>query len=71
MSKNVGTIDRWGRGILAAALAVAAGVAPLPLAIRLPGFGLTASYLLLTALRGTCLGYRLLGLSTCPRHDGS
>jgi len=28
--------------------------------------GITAVYLLFTALWGTCLGYRMLGLSSCP-----
>jgi hypothetical protein len=67
MSKNVGALDRWGRGILGAALVVSAVLAPLSLPVRLLGFGLTAGYLFVTALSGTCLGYRLMGRSTCPR----
>ncbi len=66
MKKNVGSWDRIGRVIAAAALGVCAIVAPLPLWIRVAGFGVNALYLAFTALSGTCLGYRLMGKSTCP-----
>jgi hypothetical protein len=61
---NVGTLDRLARA-LAAALSVAAAFAlplSLPWAIGLGGMGV---YLLGTALVGSCLGYRLMGRSTC------
>ena len=41
-------------------------MAPLPYAVRVPAFGLMGVYMLFTALAGTCLGYRLMGRSTCP-----
>jgi hypothetical protein len=63
---NIGTVDRTLRGIVALALVVCAFVAPLPPAVRILGFGLSAVYMLFTVLSGTCLGYRMLGMSTCP-----
>ena len=45
---------------------VAAGVvAPLPW-LGAAAAGGTGVYLLFTALAGSCLGYRLMGRSTCP-----
>jgi hypothetical protein len=41
-------------------------MAPLSLGTRLVVFSLPAAYLLFTALAGTCLGYSLMGKSTCP-----
>jgi hypothetical protein len=62
---NVGTFDRVARA-LAAALAVTAAFT-LPLAgAWAVGLGATGVYLLGTAVAGTCLGYRLLGKSSCP-----
>lgn len=65
MKKNLGTVDRLGRSGLAVALGVCSVVAPLPVSVRLAGFGALALYFALTALIGSCLGYRLLGMSTC------
>jgi hypothetical protein len=66
MTKNVGTVDRMFRGLGAAVMVACAILAPLPTAVRLPLFGGTALYMLFTVLSGTCLGYRLMGRSTCP-----
>ena len=66
MAKNLGNTDRAVRvvaAIISATCAVAAPVSPLG---RLVAFGGTSLYLLFTALAGTCLGYRLMGKSTCP-----
>ena len=41
-------------------------LAPLPLLVRVLALGGGAAYLLGSALVGTCLGYRLIGVSTCP-----
>ena len=61
---NVGTLDRAARG-LAAALSVAAAIA-LPLSLPWAiGLGAMGVYLLGSALVGSCLGYRLMGKSTC------
>jgi hypothetical protein len=40
-------------------------LAPLPLLVRVLGFAVTGTYLLLSAWLGSCLGYRLLGKSSC------
>jgi hypothetical protein len=68
MKRNVGTVDRALRAVGAAALMIAAVAAPLPLPLpaRVALFGVMAAYLAFTALAGTCLGYALLGKSTCP-----
>jgi hypothetical protein len=41
-------------------------MAPLPPEVRLPVFGLAGAYLLFNAISGSCLGYKLMGKSTCP-----
>jgi hypothetical protein len=66
MKANVGTIDRVARGIGALVMATCAVMAPLPLTVRVAALALPAVYVAFTALRGTCLGYRLMGVSTCP-----
>ena len=40
--------------------------APLPLLLRVLALGGGGVYMLGTALVGSCLGYRLMGISTCP-----
>ncbi|HLL24742.1 MAG TPA: DUF2892 domain-containing protein [Kofleriaceae bacterium] len=66
MKKNLGRTDRTVRTVAGLALLMCAVMAPLPLAVRGPAFGGIGVYLLLTALAGTCLGYTLMGRSTCP-----
>jgi hypothetical protein len=66
MKQNLSRMDRVVRFVAAAGLAGGAVAAPLPWAVRIAGFGLSAAYLLFTVLAGTCLGYRLMGYSTCP-----
>jgi hypothetical protein len=66
MMKNVGRIDRAARGLLAIAMLVGACLAPLPAAPRV-GMAALATYFAITVLLGTCLGYRLMGMSSCPR----
>ncbi|WP_437541381.1 DUF2892 domain-containing protein [Sorangium sp. So ce367] len=70
MKRNVGTQDRLLRVLGALALLACAWAAPLPLTARLSAFGLAGVYVMFTALSGTCLGYALLGRSTCPRPPG-
>jgi len=65
MKTNVGSIDRALRALGALATILGMFLAPVPTGVRL-GLGATGVYLLLSALAGTCLGYRLMGLSTCP-----
>jgi hypothetical protein len=65
MTKNVGSLDR-GLRVLGALLVLAAAIwAPLPLVVRVLLVGQSA-YFAWSALAGTCLGYRMMGLSTCP-----
>jgi DUF2892 family protein len=66
MTKNLGNADRVLRIVGATAATCCAVLSPFPLGVRLGVFGGTALYLVLTALAGTCLGYRLIGKSTCP-----
>ena len=66
MKRNLGNGDRLLRAVGGAAMVACAVMAPVPLAVRLAVFGVTGGYLLLSALRGTCLGYTLMGKSTCP-----
>jgi hypothetical protein len=69
MARNLGRADRVLRVIGAVAAAIGAVEAPFSWPLRLAVFGGTATYLLLSALAGTCLGYRLMGMSTCPREQ--
>ncbi|MCY1019793.1 YgaP family membrane protein [Pyxidicoccus sp. MSG2] len=65
MTRNVGNVDRTLRAVAAVGLGVCAVAAPVDGWMR----GLMAAqglYFLGTALAGTCLGYRLMGRSTCP-----
>jgi hypothetical protein len=66
MTKNLGAIDRTLRVLAAVGLGVCALAGPFSWGIRLGIFGLNAAYLLWSALAGSCLGYRMLGKSTCP-----
>lgn len=66
MTKNLASWDRIGRGIAAALMATCAVMAPLPLVVRVAALALPAAYMAFSALRGTCLGYRMMGISTCP-----
>jgi hypothetical protein len=66
MEKNLGNGDRALRVLGALALSASSVFSPLPPHVRVPAFGLMAAYLLYTVLSGTCLGYALLGKSTCP-----
>ncbi len=66
MLRNVGNADRLGRFIVSLAMSTCFFMAPLPLPVRLAAFLVPALYVLGTALAGHCIGYRLLGRSTCP-----
>jgi len=65
MARNVGNLDRMLRAVAAVGLGVCAVVAPVDGWIRgvMVAQGL---YFLGTALAGSCLGYRMMGRSTCP-----
>lgn len=64
MKKNLGGIDRALRGAAGMAMMVGAFLAPLTWDGRL-GLGMVGGYVLSTALAGACVGYRVLGMSTC------
>lgn len=66
MMKNVGRLDRTARGLLAIAMLLGAWLAPLSVLAR-AGIAALATYFAITVLLGTCLGYRMMGLSSCPR----
>lgn len=66
MMRNLGSVERWLRVLAALALGACAAVGPFSWPVRLGVFGLNAGYLLWSALVGSCVGYRLLGRSTCP-----
>jgi hypothetical protein len=66
MTKNLGNADRILRLVAAVPLTACAFLAPLDAPIRLVAFGVPAVYMLFTTLAGTCLGYALMGRSTCP-----
>jgi hypothetical protein len=63
---NVGKSDRLVRLVSALGLLFCAAMAPFPLAVRVGAMALPGLYLLATAAFGSCLGYRLMGRSTCP-----
>ena len=67
---NVGAADRLIPTLAGCMMLLAAFLLALPVMGRvgLAGMGL---YLLGTALSGTCLGYRLMGKSTCPLRQGA
>jgi hypothetical protein len=69
MQKNLGRNDRASRALAVVGLMTCSIFSPLPLLWRVSGFGLMAVYLLYTVLSGTCLGYALLGRSTCPTEE--
>ncbi len=66
MNKNVGTADRIARAVAGVGMLLCSVMAPLPWAVRVAALGGMGVYMLFTALAGTCLGYRLIGRSTCP-----
>lgn len=70
MKRNVGNTERLFRGVGGLALATCAVMAPLPLVVRVATFGVLGAYMLFTALAGSCLGYTLMGRSTCPIEPG-
>ena len=63
--QNLGNVDRAFRAIAALALLIASFIASVPLTAA-AGFALTGVYMIGTSLVGTCLGYKLIGVSTCP-----
>jgi hypothetical protein len=66
MKRNAATWDRALRAAIGIGMLAGSALAPLPLLPRLAVFGTLGVYMLGTALAGSCLGYRMMGISTCP-----
>lgn len=66
MAKNLGKFDRVARLIGGAGMTVCGFMAPLPDGLRIGALLIPGLYVLATAIVGTCLGYKMMGLSTCP-----
>ena len=64
MNKNVGSKDRIVRTVLAIGLAVLVYVGVVEGTAGIV-VGVVAAYLLITALLGSCLFYKLAGVDTC------
>jgi len=66
MTNNLGTLDRFLRLLGGTALVVCGALAPLQPLLRVAALVLPGVYVLGTAAFGACLGYRLLGVASCP-----
>jgi hypothetical protein len=66
MNQNLARWDRVGRTVVATSMLVGAFAARIPWTVAVFALALPAVYMAFTALAGTCLGYRLMGYSTCP-----
>lgn len=66
MKQNTASWDRIVRAIAGLGMLAASFAAPLPLLVRVLALGFGGAYMIGTALAGTCLGYKLMGISTCP-----
>lgn len=69
MTRNVGRLDRLARALAALGMFAAATAAPLAPALRFGVLIPLGVYVGFTALAGTCLGYRMMGKSTCPARE--
>ena len=65
LKPNLGNADRTIRAIAAVAMLIGSFTIPVPLMAAV-GLALTGVYMIGTSLVGTCLGYKLIGVSTCP-----
>lgn len=71
MKKNLGTMDRLVRTVFALAMLTCSVIAPLPFLLRVLALGGSGAYLLFSALAGSCVGYHLIGKSSCAVESGS
>ncbi|MEO8554849.1 MAG: DUF2892 domain-containing protein [Kofleriaceae bacterium] len=65
MKPNVGNPERILRAVIGILMLTSSVVAPVSLALRVGLFGILGGYMVFTALAGSCLGYRMMGRSTC------
>jgi hypothetical protein len=70
MKKNVSTVDRAIRLVLAVVLIYLSATKTLSGPYAIVGW-IIAGVFLLTAIAGTCPLYSLLGISSCPKKDSS
>ncbi len=66
MKQNAATWDRALRAVSGVSMLAGSVLAPLPLLVRIFALGIGGAYMLGTAVAGSCLGYRMIGISTCP-----
>ena len=66
MKKNAARWDRAVRAVAGGGMLVCSVFAPPPFLVRVLALGGGGVYMLGTALAGTCLGYKMMGISTCP-----
>jgi len=69
VKQNVGRLDRVARAVIGLGLVIAGVLVPMPLVVRVVAFGAMGTYLLLASVFGRCVGYHLLGKSTCSLAD--
>ena len=67
MKQNLATWDRIVRLLGGSGLVVGSALAPLPFAARIGLLAPMGAYLIVSAAAGGCIGYALLGRSTCKR----
>jgi hypothetical protein len=65
MKKNVSSRERALRVVAGGGMLACSVLAPLPMLLRALAFGAGGLYMIGTALAGTCLGYKMMGISTC------
>jgi len=66
MHINTASWDRALRALAGAAMLAASIVGSWPTLAHVIGLGVGGGYMLGSGLLGTCLGYKLMGVSTCP-----
>jgi hypothetical protein len=66
MKQNTASWDRILRAVAGIAMLTCSVFAPLPFLVRVLALGAGGVYMLASALVGSCLGYRMMGISTCP-----
>ena len=70
MTQNIGTRDRTVRAVASLVFFACTVAAPFPIHVRIFAFAIPGIYMMGTVLVGTCVGYKLMGRSTCaqPTH---
>jgi len=66
MNRNVAHWDRILRAVAGVSMIAGSFFMPWSLAVRVLLLGMMGGYLVMTALAGTCFGYKMMGMTTCP-----